>query len=65
MEVRRIGRGRRIARNAGMAHMIYEEGGQGEWETALDIDYEPLEDDYAVEEVADNPRPTRGRGGGG
>ena len=60
MEVHRIGRERRSARNAGMAHMTYKEGGQGEWETTLDIDYEPLEDDYEVEEVADSPKPTRG-----
>ena len=45
--------------------MTYEEGGQGEWETALDIVYEPLEDDYEVEEVADSPRPMQGRGRGG
>ena len=65
MEVHYIGRERRSARNVGMMHMTYVEGGQGEWETALDIDYEPLEDDFEAEEVADSPRPTRGRGRGG
>lgn len=64
MEVHRIG-WERSAKNASMAHLTYEEGGQGEWETALDIDYKPLENDYEAKEVADSPRPTQGQGRGG